>query len=58
MPSRMPIVAFSSTSSKAIEANFNNIARKLLDEAGPSFAAFPRTDGKGGYDCVHIIPHI
>ena len=39
------------------EANFNIIVRQLMDQAGPEFAAFPRTDGKGGYDCVHIIPH-
>lgn len=38
------------------EANFNIIVRQLLDQAGPEFAAFPRTDGSGGYDCVHIIP--
>lgn len=39
------------------EANFNIIARRLINEAGPTYAAFPRSDGNGGYDCVHIIPH-
>jgi hypothetical protein len=37
--------------------NFNIIARRLIDEAGPVYVVFPRSDGAGGYDCVHIIPH-
>lgn len=36
---------------------FNRIARLALEKAGPLFVAFPRPDGRGGYDCVHIIPH-
>jgi len=39
------------------EAGFNDLARLIMEKAGPSYAAFPRSDGKGGYDCVHIIPH-
>jgi len=36
---------------------FNEVARLVVEKAGPSFVAFPRSDGLGGYDCVHIIPH-
>ena len=36
---------------------FNEVARLVIEKAGPSFVAFPRSDGVGGYDCVHIIPH-
>lgn len=36
---------------------FNEVARLVLEKAGPSFVAFPRPDGLGGYDCVHIIQH-
>ena len=36
---------------------FNEVARRVIEKAGPSFVAFPRSDGQGGYDCVHIIPH-
>ena len=36
---------------------FNELARRLVEKAGPLFVAFPRSDGLGGYDCVHIIPH-
>ncbi len=39
------------------EVGFNQIARLVLDKAGPTFAAFPRSDGAGGYESVHIIPH-
>jgi hypothetical protein len=39
------------------EANFNIIVRRLMEEAGETYVAFPRSDGNGGYDCVHIIPH-
>lgn len=39
------------------EDEFNPIARSVIDKAGPHFAAFPRSDGQGGYDCVHVIPH-
>lgn len=39
------------------EANFNIIIRRLMTEAGDDFVVFPRTDGKGGYDCAHIMPH-
>ena len=38
------------------EAGFNDVARLVIHKAGPTFAAFPRSDGRGGYDCVHIIP--
>jgi len=38
------------------EPGFNDIARLVIDKAGPTFAAFPWSDGRGGYDCVHIIP--
>lgn len=38
------------------EANFNIIVRRLLDEGGDAFVVFPRTDGQGGYDCVHVLP--
>jgi hypothetical protein len=38
------------------EAGFNAVARLACEKAGPTYAAFPRSDGVGGYDCVHIIP--
>jgi hypothetical protein len=38
------------------ETGFNALVRRLIDEAGPSFVVFPRSDGKGGYDCVFVIP--
>ncbi len=39
------------------ESGFNQIARLVMDKAGPDFSAFPRSDGRGGYDCVHVIAH-
>lgn len=39
------------------EQAFNQVARAVIDHAGPHFAAFPRSDGKGGYNCVYVIPH-
>jgi hypothetical protein len=39
------------------EEEFNEVARRVIEKAGPRFVAFPRPDGFGGYDCVHIIPH-
>lgn len=39
------------------KSGFNQVARLVIDKAGPYFSAFPRSDGKGGYDCVHIVPH-
>ena len=39
------------------EVNFNIVVRRLIDEAGPTYVVFPRSDGNGGYDCAHIIPH-
>lgn len=39
------------------ESSFNQIARQLINQAGPDYTAFPRSDGRGGYDCVHIIQH-
>jgi hypothetical protein len=38
------------------ETAFNALVRRLIDEAGPSFVVFPRSDGKGGYDCAFVIP--
>ena len=38
------------------EAEFNEVARRCIEKAGPTFAAFPRPDGRGGYDQVLIIP--
>lgn len=38
------------------EAGFNDIARLCMEKAGPTFAAFPRSDGRGGYDQVQIVP--
>lgn len=40
------------------EAEFNDVARRCVEKAGPTFAAFPRSDGLGGYDQVLIIPVI
>jgi len=37
--------------------NFNILVRQLMNEAGPEFVVFPRSDGDGGYDCVHVMPH-
>lgn len=39
------------------ESGFNQIARLVMDKAGPDYSAFPRSDGRGGYDCVHVILH-
>lgn len=39
------------------QANFNVIARRLLNEAGDTFVAFARKGGHGGYDSVHVMPH-
>ena len=39
------------------ESGFNQIARLVMDKAGPDYSAFPRPDGRGGYDCVHVILH-
>lgn len=36
---------------------FNRIARQVRDESGVHYSAFLRPDGRGGYDCVHIVPH-
>jgi hypothetical protein len=38
------------------EAEFNELARSLINQSGPVFIAFARPDGHGGYDCVHILP--
>ena len=37
------------------ESGFNDIARLCVDKAGSTFAAFPRPDGRGGYDQVLIV---
>ena len=39
------------------ESVFNEIARLVMDNAGPDYSALPRSDGRGGYDCVHVILH-
>lgn len=39
------------------ESGFNQIARLVIDKSGPDYSAFPRSDGRGGYDCVHVIVH-
>ncbi|CAN5170369.1 hypothetical protein BH10PSE1_BH10PSE1_18350 [soil metagenome] len=38
------------------ESAFNVVARRVIDKAGPTYAAFPRSDDQGGYDSVHVIP--
>lgn len=38
------------------EDQFDNLARRVLNTAN-GFAAFPRRDENGRYDCVHIIPN-
>ena len=35
---------------------FDDIARKALNQAGETYAAFPRPDGRGGYESVLIVP--
>ena len=42
---------------EGFDEEFNELARRLVEKAGPLFVAFPRPDGLGGYDGVHIIPH-
>ena len=42
---------------EGLDDEFNEVARRVIEKAGPSYVAFPRSDGLGGYDCVHIIPH-
>lgn len=37
------------------EDQFDDLARQVINAVGP-FAAFPRLDSDGRYDCVHIIP--
>ena len=39
------------------ESGFNQIARLVMDKAGLDYSAFPRSDGRGSYDCVHVILH-
>lgn len=38
------------------DADFNVIARDLIDHAGEEFAVFPTSDGRAGYERVFIIP--
>lgn len=38
-------------------ANFNIIARRLLNEPSEDYVAFARSDGFGGYDSIQIIPY-
>lgn len=35
---------------------FDAVARQVINHSSESFAAFPRADGRGGYDSVLIIP--
>ena len=35
---------------------FADLARRVLNEAGETYAAFPRVDGHGGYESVLIVP--
>jgi hypothetical protein len=39
------------------QRNFNIIGRRLMDEAGETYVAFPRRARNGNYDCIHILPH-
>lgn len=38
------------------ESAFSDLARLCVDKAGSEFVAFPRNDGRGGYDQVVILP--
>jgi len=38
------------------EAGFSGVARLCMEKSGSTFTAFPRPDGRGGYDQVLIIP--
>jgi hypothetical protein len=35
---------------------FDEVARRAVNHAGEAFAAFPRADGRGGYESVLIVP--
>ncbi|KIC53160.1 hypothetical protein RM53_16620 [Brevundimonas nasdae] len=39
------------------DSGFNDIARAVMNNSGSEYSAFPRSDGCGGYDCVHVILH-
>lgn len=39
-------------------ANFDLIARRLLNEPSDDYTALARSDGFGGYDSVQILPHV
>jgi hypothetical protein len=39
-----------------VDGAFDEIARRVINDAGDTFAAFPRADGQGGYDSVLILP--
>lgn len=43
--------------SESDRQNFNVIVRRLINEPTVHYSVFPRSDGKGGYDSVHVIPH-
>lgn len=47
---------FTITAVAGREAGFNDIARLCMEKAGSTFVAFPRSDGRGGYDQVLILP--
>lgn len=38
------------------DSAFDAVARQVINQSGDTFAAFPRADGRGGYDSVLIIP--
>ncbi|QBX36899.1 hypothetical protein E4M02_04345 [Brevundimonas sp. S30B] len=38
------------------DAEFNNLARELINDAGQEFAVFPTSDGHTGYERVFVIP--
>lgn len=38
------------------EEPFDEVARAVINHSGEVFAAFPRSDGRGGYESVLILP--
>ena len=36
--------------------DFNALARLVVEKDGQTYVAFPRSNGHGGSDCVHIVP--
>lgn len=45
------------TAVQGLEAEFNILARQLLNSDSTTFSVFPQSDAAGHYHTLHIIPH-